>query len=332
MIHIGLCESALDIRLPESLVEAHSITSHLPFDILCSLGENQVVCHPDSERKDMEAEALALYDTHIHTTLCRHARGEPKEYAAVAEERGLKGIVITCHNPMPNGWSQAARMYEDQFDEYIALVSRATEQFRDWMDVRLGLECDYYPGVEDYLLRQTESAEFHHILGSVHPHIPEYQKEYETGSPLDYQRTYFEHLALAAETGLFDTLAHPDFVKVVHPEEWILDRVMDDICRTLDRVAASGTAMELNTSGVLKIVPQMNPGPEILREMHARGIPVVISSDAHDPQRVGDGFVDALDAAEKAGYTQVSYFLERKRWDVDIHRLRGDPRYSRKLQ
>ena len=49
--------------------------------------------------------APVLYEMHMHTPLCKHARGEPEDYAAVAERRGLKGIVVTCHNPTNDGWS-----------------------------------------------------------------------------------------------------------------------------------------------------------------------------------------------------------------------------------
>ena len=40
-----------------------------------------------------------LYEMHMHTPLCKHAIGEPEEYAAMAERRGLAGIAVTCHNP-----------------------------------------------------------------------------------------------------------------------------------------------------------------------------------------------------------------------------------------
>ena len=51
-----------------------------------------------------------MYDSHIHTFLCKHAIGAPGEYASAAERRGLRGIVITCHNPVPDGWSPEYRM------------------------------------------------------------------------------------------------------------------------------------------------------------------------------------------------------------------------------
>ena len=46
-----------------------------------------------------------LYETHMHTPLCKHAAGEPEDYAEVAQRRGLKGIIVTCHNPAPDGFS-----------------------------------------------------------------------------------------------------------------------------------------------------------------------------------------------------------------------------------
>ena len=81
--------------------------------------------------------------------------------------------------------------------------------------------------------------------------------------------------------------------------------------------------MELNTSGLQKAIPEMNPGPEILREMNLRGIPVVIGSDSHFPERVGADFDMALGLLEAAGYAEVSFFIERKRNTVGIAEARG---------
>src|SRR5262245_30009329 len=86
-----------------------------------------------------------LYESHSHTPLCKHARGEPEAYAAVAEERGLKGIIFTCHSPMPNGWSASLRMAPEEFDTYVACVERARKTWAGRVDVRLGMESDYFP-------------------------------------------------------------------------------------------------------------------------------------------------------------------------------------------
>src|SRR5690606_3989118 len=155
------------------------------------------------------------------------------------------------------------------------------------------------------------------------PHIHAYFTRFFTGDPVDFQRTYFSHLADAAETGIFDTISHPDLVKNSFPDDWIVERVLDPVRRSLDRIARAGTAMELNTSGLEKSVPEFNPGPLILREIAERGIPVVIGADAHVPRRVGDNFVRALDVLAEAGFEKVSFFLERKRREVPIAAARA---------
>lgn len=259
-----------------------------------------------------------LYESHLHTPLCRHAVGLPGEYAAEAERKNLRGIIVTCHNPIPNGYSARVRMREEQFDEYLAMVAAARAEWNGRIDVRLGLECDFAPGLEADVEKLLRRAEFHHVLGSVHTQVPEYRGRYFSGDFHAYQQTYFEHLALAAETRLFDTLSHPDLVKNESPAEWNLARIFPDVLRALDRIAATRTAMELNTSGLYKAIPEMNPGPEILREMQKRGIPVVIGADAHVPHRVGDQYPMALRLLRKAGYENVSFFLGRQRQEISI--------------
>jgi histidinol-phosphatase (PHP family) len=263
-----------------------------------------------------------LYETHMHTPLCKHAKGDPEEYAAVAEQRGLKGIIVTCHNPTNDGWASNVRMSFDQFDDYVALVERARQAWAGRVDVRLGIESDYVPGMESWLEKLHGMADFHHILGSVHAPLPDYKDRYLNGDIVAFQRLYFEHLALAAETGLFDTLAHPDLVKNVSPSEWKLERLLGDIRQALDRIAATGVAMELNTSGLNKAIREMNPGRTILAEMYQRDIPVVVGADAHEPGRVAANFGDAFDLLESVGYSHVNVFLKRERYEIEIEAAR----------
>jgi histidinol-phosphatase (PHP family) len=145
-----------------------------------------------------------------------------------------------------------------------------------------------------------------------------YKARFLTGDAFAYQRTYFDHVAESAESGLFDTVAHPDLVKNESPADWDFARIQPDIERALDRIAATGVAMELNTSGLNKTFPEMNPSASMLALMRARNIPVVIGADAHRPGRVGDNYPVALRHLQTAGYTEVSFFLDRQRQSVAI--------------
>ena len=262
--------------------------------------------------------APVLYESHSHTPLCKHAVGMPAEYAAVAESRGLKGIIITCHGPLPDGLGIDHRMAPEEFDRYVELVAAAREEFAGRVDVRLGLESDYFPGIEAWAEKLHARAPLHHVLGSVHMQVTHYRAKYFTGDPYAYQQLYFTHLAESAETGLFDTLAHPDLVKNEAPAAWDFARIRPEIERALDRIARTGVAMELNTSGLLKSVPEMNPGPRMLGMIRERGIPVVLGADAHRPSRVADRYEDALRMLEALGFRTVSFFLGRRRQEVPI--------------
>lgn len=264
-----------------------------------------------------------VYETHMHTPLCHHAEGEPEEYAAVAERRGLRGIIVTCHNPMPTDYGHAGRMKRDQKDEYLRLIERAREAFADRIEVRPGLECDFFPGYEKFVEQQLDGEPYEHVLGSVHPHLPIWRRRFARHGAFKAQQHYFEQLARSAESRLFDTLSHPDLIKNMTAEDWDPQRLMDLIGPCLDRIATTGTAMELNTSGLNKHLPEMNPAPAILREMCQRSIPVVVGADAHVPERVADRYEQAYDLLEEAGYTHVSYFLERHRHELPIKEARA---------
>jgi histidinol-phosphatase (PHP family) len=258
------------------------------------------------------------FDSHMHTPLCKHAHGEPEEYAEQGLAAGLKGIIFTCHSPMPRGFWPHVRMGMEEFDAYVALVQRATDEFRGRLDVKLGMESDYFPGFEDWIAELHQKADFHYCLGSVHWQGKDYRERFDTEDPEAFRATYFKLLADSAETGLFDCLAHPDLIKNYFPSAWDFERMRPVVAEALNRIAKTGVAMELNTSGAFKSFPEMNPGLEMLRMMRERGIPVVVGSDSHRPGRVGDNFPNALATLQDAGFDKVSVFEHRKRKDLLI--------------
>ena len=210
-----------------------------------------------------------------------------------------------------------------EFDQYVAMVENARQEWMGRVDIRLGMESDYIPGMEPWLETLHRMAEFHHVLGSVHPHLEDYRDRFYTGDFAAYVATYFDHIAMAAETGLFDTIAHPDLVKRVSPDQWDPTRAMGSICLSLDRIARAGTAMELNTSGLNAECGEVYPNKPMLGEMLKRNIPVVLGADAHDPGRVAADFENALDILSSVGYTHINIFLDRQRREIPIANVRN---------
>lgn len=259
-----------------------------------------------------------LYETHMHTPLCRHADGEPEAYADVAHRRGLAGMIVTCHNPMPESYGHSGRMREDQVGEYFSAIERCAKEYWGRLDIRAGLECDFFPGYESYVREQIDRLPLHYVIGSVHPHLAVWRRRFVTDDARQTQMNYFNQLAMAAETEMFDSISHPDLIKNMTEDSWDFEAIAEHVGWCLDRIANTGTAMELNTSGRLKSIPEMNPTPAMLRMMRQRNIPVVLGADAHVPERVADQFEHALTTLREAGYAHISYFLDRKRREVEI--------------
>lgn len=219
---------------------------------------------------------------------------------------------------MPDGYWPSVRMSDSEFDTYVAVVQRAANAYKGKLDVSLGLESEYFPGYEKWIENLHKRAPFDYILGAVHWQAKEYLNKYETGTIENFRRTYFDQLAASAETGLYDCLAHPDLVKNYHPDSWCFAIIKNSVTAALDRIAKTGVAMELNTSGLNKSYSEMNPGNEMLKMMAERKIPIVLGSDAHKPVRVGEHFITALNNLVESGFEHVSYFKKRERIDLKI--------------
>jgi len=85
-----------------------------------------------------------------------------------------------------------------------------------------------------------------------------------------------------------------------------------------DAIARAGVAIELSTAGLRKPVGEVYPAPALLRACCERGVPLVISSDAHAPDEVGWGFEDARELALRTGFTETARFEGRRRRMVPL--------------
>ena len=120
-------------------------------------------------------------------------------------------------------------------------------------------------------------------------------------------RRYFETLARAARSGLFDSLAHPDLAKVFG------DRVDGfDYSEIVDAIAESSVAVEVSTAGLRKPVGELYPHPDLLAACRERDVPITTGSDAHVPQLVGRDFDRARELLRSAGYDTVTVFERRQ--------------------
>src|SRR5437763_13016744 len=189
-------------------------------------------------------------DYHMHTPLCRHAAGEPTELAAQAIKAGLTEIGFSDHNPMPQDDFDDWRMRAEQLDEYVAKVEQARRDHPSLV-IKLALEVDYLPGYEDWVRELAARHPWDYFIGAVH-YIseswaldnPAKISEWKHRDAFEVWTAYFERLGMAAESKLFDIIAHADLCKkfCFYPQQDCEPLFR----RFLEAAKQSGVAMELN--------------------------------------------------------------------------------------
>jgi histidinol-phosphatase (PHP family) len=256
-----------------------------------------------------------VYDSHLHTPLCKHAVGEPAEYVRAARKAGLLGVVMTDHSPMPAWFDPEVRMELEELPFYHAMLEKVRSEAGDFY-VGIGLEADFHPGTEYFVRRLRGQYDYDYLIGSVH-YIgawpfdnPHYQSEFEERDLREVYRTYFKLVAEAARTGLFHAIGHLDLPKVMgfRPPEGYADLAEE----ALQVIAGEGLALDVNTAGWRKKAAEIYPSPELLARAAQLQIPVVLGSDAHRPEDVAHRFDEAVVLLRSVGYREAVVYRAGK--------------------
>jgi histidinol-phosphatase (PHP family) len=245
-----------------------------------------------------------------------------ERYRAVAEERGIAELGVAEHI---HRFTQALEIWQhpfwrrwarDDVDDYCAFVREET-------DLRLGIEADFVAGRENRIAAFLDAREWDFVVGSVHfvrdaavdLEGPDWEHVWGRGDSADrvWQR-YFETLAEAARSGLYDVMAHPDLVKVwgsARPQPERDPRRYYE--PAVEAMLDAGVAMEVSTAGLRKPAGELYPAPALLAMAVDAGLPIALSSDAHVPGQLGYRYEDAVAALEAAGVREVCVFEGRRR-------------------
>ncbi|AWN23840.1 histidinol phosphatase [Deinococcus irradiatisoli] len=250
-----------------------------------------------------------LFDSHLHTPLCNHAAGHPREYAQAALDLGLGGVCFTDHIPMPEWFDAPWRMKRGQLGEYVQMVQDTRREFEGRLSVRLGLEADFHPGTEAYVREVLDEYPWDYVIGSVHYlgawgfDNPEFKDEYRRRDLAALYRDYYALVEAAARSELFDSIGHLDLPKKFGD----LDPDGMAALHALDVIALHHLSLDFNTAGWRKPVAEAYPAPDLVRAAAARGITFVLGSDAHAPGEVGWRFAEAVKGIHDVGGAVVTY-------------------------
>lgn len=271
-----------------------------------------------------------LIDYHTHHARCGHAVGGLEEYVKRGIELGLSQLGLSDHMPLlhvdPAAYYPEMAMPLDELPRYVEEAFQLKEKYRGQIDLRIGLEGDYIEGWERQIEEIVKAYPWDYVIGSVHFlgewDVSDFRQvhNWEGQNVFAVYERYYDAVAKAARTGLYDIMGHLDVIKRFghRPDAALEAETVDLELHTLTAVKEAGVAMELNASGLSKPVAEMFPSRRILSAAVEMGIPLTVGSDAHDPLKLGEHLDQARALLHELGVRELATFEGRKRTMVPL--------------
>lgn len=221
---------------------------------------------------------------HTHTYRCHHAGGTEREYVERAIEGGLKILGFSDHTPYPypDGFTSGIRMSLADMDGYVKTVLDLRDEYRGDIEIRLGLEVEYYPRHFENLLRFAGEYPVEYFLLAQHCIEDEMEGVYSGAGTEDpgLLERYCENVMEALRTGRFTYAAHPDIFRFLG-DPALYDAPNRRLCRCAKEL---GIPLEINFLGLMG--KKHYPREQFWKIAGEEGCDVIFGSDAHDPADV----------------------------------------------
>jgi histidinol-phosphatase (PHP family) len=263
-----------------------------------------------------DTPSLLFSDYHMHPQghrVQRYTQKSLQPWADSARRSGLRDIAFTDHDRYHAGID---------FDE----INRLRERNPD-LRIRAGIELDNDPihslAGRKWIEKNWDKLDF--VLGSVHfleradqmfDSVPDGAAQFERRNIDEMYADYFRRLRELIATGLVDSLAHLDLIKI-HGHRPTAD-IGALINETLEFIRSRNRAIELSTAGWRKPVNELYPSDSIIELAMDKGIPFTTASDAHSHVQLGENFARLAHKMAEIGIRQVCTFENHKRTEVPL--------------
>ena len=250
---------------------------------------------------------------HTHTTRCQHAVGADEEYVKAAIGAGFDLLGFADHAcwPFANGFVSKIRMPVSDFEGYVSSIQALQQKYAGQIDLRLGMEAEYFPRYHDHMLRMRDAGISYYILGQ---HYADSEEDHPYVG-FDCQTDdgvlrYAESCVRAMRTGLFCYIAHPDLMMRHRTEDQYnaaCEQATDMICQCAQEMHMP---LEYNLLGLSYQLQDKNrgyPSPAFWHYALRWHNPVILGVDAHDPALLADTALWSLaeDNVHKLGYQLI---------------------------
>lgn len=265
---------------------------------------------------------MNLTNYHSHCSFC-DGRAPFEEFVKEAIRQGFYSYGVSSHAPLPfpTQWTMEWGQMEAYLDEFKNL----RQKYADEIELYVGLEIDYLNEESNPSVARFTELPLDYRIGSVHllydaagevvdidcsPAVfKERVDRHFNGDVLRVVRMYFDRLFRMVELGGFDILGHADKMhynaSCYHPglldEPWY-EALMKDY---FSLVASRGYLVEINTKAYDSL-GTFYPNSRYWELMKEYQIKILVNSDAHYPERINAGRMEALRLLQAKGFATVA--------------------------
>jgi histidinol-phosphatase (PHP family) len=276
-----------------------------------------------------------LTNHHTHS-LYSDGSSQPEEYIIEAISKGFNILGFSEHSPLP--FENKFSFRKENKDEYITLLQNLKQKYSSLISIFSGMEMDYIPGMSENFSKIKADYKLDYLIGSVHlVRLQDSDELWFTDGP-DFEiydqglnelfggdikkavTAYYYQLNEMVESQHIDIVGHLDKIKMHNhdrffreDETWYKSLVSE----TLDLIQDRDIIVEVNTRGIYKQRSETTfPGFDILKQIKALRIPVMVNSDAHKPHELDLAFEQGFSLLKAAGIGEVVYF-KRNGWGFE---------------
>ncbi|MBL7110850.1 MAG: histidinol-phosphatase [Bacteroidales bacterium] len=272
-----------------------------------------------------------LGNLHTHTSFS-DGSSPPENYIDEAIKQGFSFLGFTDHSPVP--FPNTFAIHEGGLDDYVEAINRLKvqgsgestkiENRKSKIEILLGLEYDYIPGLTGSVRELRDAYPFDYIIGSVHlirnthpgliwfidgPQAATYDqglRDVFGGDARKAVTAYWRQLQEMVTQEKPDIIGHFDKVKMHNHDRFFRE---DDPWyvalaeESLELIRQTGAVVEINTRGLYKKrSASLFPSSNLLKKILQLKIPVALTSDAHKPEELSLHFDEARAILQEIGF------------------------------
>ncbi len=275
---------------------------------------------------------MHLTNLHTHTTYC-DGKFSAEDMILAAVKSNFQSIGISTHGPTPfvSEWN----IQLDKVEKYIDEINFLKRKYKDIIEVFLGMELDYIPGIGFDETSRSLMKKLDYYIGSIH-----YLGYFKNGImwTVDYNieellqginesfngdarfavETYYNLISEMAVKYEPPIIGHLDLFKKNNKNNIIFDEndiwYVKAVEKCLDAIKNTSSSIEINTGGIARgYTSEQYPSTFILKMIKERNIPVIINSDAHTIEGIDCKFTEMYKLVKDLGFDSITY-LTNEGW------------------